>query len=98
MAGTVGLCTGLLLLGLSVVASELRLVARRFAAPSRPAADPRARAALPPFPAGALAGAGEGGPPPFATRDQLQPPIEPTVAPPVAPPELDPAQAGATPA
>jgi len=113
MTGTVGLCTGLLLLGLSVVASELRLVARRLAAP-RPAADPRARAALPPFPAGVQApvAAAEGGP--LFTRDQPSPPpppLDPTAAPPMAPPwhddgprarpdappELDPAQAAAPP-
>src|SRR5215472_1102959 len=80
LAGTVGLCTGLLLLGLSVVAWELRLVARRLAAP-RPAADPRARPVLPPFPSAAQA---EGGP--SFSRDQPPPPsIEPSVAPPVAP-------------
>src|SRR6185312_15178236 len=112
MTGTVGLCTGLLLLGLSVVASEVRLLARRLSAP-RPAADPRARAALPPFPTGAQTpvGAAEGGP--LFARDQPPPPppLEPTVAPPVAPPwhddgprarpdappELDPAQAAAPP-
>ena len=37
LAGTVGLCTGIILLGLSVVARELRLVARRLAAMPRPA-------------------------------------------------------------
>ena len=70
LAGTVGMCTGLILLALSVVATELKLVARRLAAGPRPAADPRARAALPAFP-GAEAG-------PTATA-------EPPIAPPVAP-------------
>ena len=111
LAGTVGLCTGMILLGLSVVARELRLVARRLAAPRAPA-DPRPRAALPPFPAGAQApvAAGEAGP--LYARDQPPPPpLEPTVAPPVAPPwqddgprarldappEADPAQTAAPP-
>jgi hypothetical protein len=53
VAGTVGLCTGLILLGLSVVAMELRLVARRLATGGngRQAAEPRARPTLPAFPA-----------------------------------------------
>src|SRR5579859_4970334 len=87
MAGTVGFCTGLLLLGLSVVASELRLLARRFAALPRPGADPRARAAaLPPFPATAQAGAaaGEGGP--VFSRNQPPPAPDTGQAEPSAPP------------
>src|SRR5215469_13270378 len=69
LAGTVGLCTGMILLGLSVVARELRLVARRLASRRAPA-DPRPRAALPPFPAG------EAGP--LYARDQPPPPpLEP---------------------
>src|SRR5258708_1550448 len=55
LTGTVGLCTGMILLGLSVVASELKLLGRRLAAASRPSGEPRARASLPPFPAGEAA-------------------------------------------
>lgn len=55
LAGTVGMCTGLILLALSVVATELKLVARRLATGPRAAGDARARAALPGFP-GAEAG------------------------------------------
>jgi hypothetical protein len=50
LTGTVGLCTGMILLALSVVASELKLLGRRLAAASRPAGDQRTRAALPAFP------------------------------------------------
>jgi hypothetical protein len=79
VAGTVGLCTGLILLGLSVVAMELRLVARRLATGnSRPAAEPRARPTLPAFPApGTTAAApGEAGPafsqpPPIVPQAEL---------------------------
>ena len=74
LAGVVGVCTGLMLFGLSVVASEVRALARRLVAP-RPAAEPRAaRAALPPFPAAtpAPAATGEGGLP--FSRDNPPPP------------------------
>jgi hypothetical protein len=79
VAGTVGLCTGLVLLGLSVVAMELRLVARRLAAGnSRPVAEPRARPTLPAFPApGAAAAApGEAGPA-FSPPPPIVPQAEP---------------------
>ena len=69
LVGTISLCTGVILLALSVVALELRMVARRLAS-GRPAQEPRARTALPPFPAAAGA------------ADQ----IEPSMAPPVMPP------------
>src|SRR5215475_10223415 len=49
VVGTVGLCTGMIILALSVVASELRMVARRLAI-GRPVQEPRTRAMLPPFP------------------------------------------------
>jgi hypothetical protein len=80
LAGTVGLCTGMILLGLSVVAGELRSVGRRLAAP-RPAGEPRAKAAaLPAFPAAQTQG--DNGP--TFTRDQ-PPPVssqtEPTAPP-----------------
>ena len=69
LAGTVGLCTGMILLGLSVVAWELRSVARRLAAP-RPAGEPRAKApVLPAFPAAQTQG--DSGP--AVTRDQPPP-------------------------
>ncbi len=84
LSGTVGLCTGLILLGLSVVAWELRLVARRLAAAPRPATDPRAKAALPPFPAQP----GEG--PVFSREPSMAAPnagqAKSPVSPPVAPP------------
>jgi hypothetical protein len=79
VAGTAGLCTGLILLGLSVVAMELRLVARRLAAGNyRPASEPRARPTLPAFPApGAAAAApGEVGPA-FAPPPPIVPQAEP---------------------
>ena len=45
---SVAACTGLILLGLSAVLAELKLIARRLAADSRTAAaDVRVRAALP---------------------------------------------------
>ena len=83
VAGTVGLCTGLILLGLSVVAMELRLVARRLAAGnSRPAAEPRARPTLPAFPASGAAPAapGEAGPA-FSQPPPIVPQAEPAAAP-----------------
>lgn len=59
LTGTIAACSGLIVLGLSVLAQELKVVGRRLAAGApRPAAEPRARAALPPFPPAA----GEGGP------------------------------------
>jgi len=82
VAGTVGLCTGLVLFGLSVVATELRLVARRLAAGNgRPAADPRARPTLPAFPAPAAASPVEAGPafsPPPPIVPQAEPPGGPS--------------------
>jgi hypothetical protein len=83
VAGTVGLCTGLILLGLSVVATELRQVARRLVASvnGRPGAEPRARATLPAFPGPAAATPNEAGPgfppPPIAPQAEpsgMQPP------------------------
>jgi hypothetical protein len=86
LSGTVGLCTGLILLGLSVVARELRLVAGRLAAP-RPAADPRGKAALPPFPA--QPGTGEG--PAFSREPSMASPNAGQTEPGVVPPfELEP--------
>ena len=80
VAGTAGLCTGLILLGLSVVAMELRTVARRLASggSARPTADPRARPVLPAFPA----------PGPVASDAGALslPPIVPQSGPPGAPP------------
>src|SRR5215470_3427407 len=72
LAGTVGMCTGLILLGLSVVATELKLVTRRLAVGPRPAGDPRARAALPALPGAEPASA-------------AMAPAEPPMAPPVGP-------------
>ena len=83
VAGTAGLCTGLILLGLSVVAMELRAVARRLAAgaAARPTAEPRARPTLPAFlaPGPAASAPGEAGPA-FSP-----PPIVPQAEPPGAP-------------
>ena len=111
VAGTVGLCTGLILLGLSVVAMELRLVARRLAAGnSRPAAEPRARPTLPAFPAPgpAAAAPGEAGPA-FSQPPPIVPQAEPAALwhedpagrtrPPDAPAEAtEPEQAASAPA
>src|SRR6516164_2884668 len=47
LSGCIGACTGLILLGLSAVVAELKLIARRLAAAPRSAADARVRAALP---------------------------------------------------
>jgi hypothetical protein len=48
LSGCIGACTGLILLGLSSVVAELKLISRRLAADSRSAAaDARVRAALP---------------------------------------------------
>jgi hypothetical protein len=83
VAGTVGLCTGLILLGLSVVAMELRLVARRLASGnSRPAAEPRARPTLPAFPAPGPAAAAPGDAGPAFSQP---PPIVPQAEPPGVP-------------
>ena len=83
LVGAISLCTGAILFALSVVALELRLVARRLAS-ARPAQEPRPRTALPPFPA--AGGADEG---PAFSRDQAPPnagQVEPSTASPVAPP------------
>jgi hypothetical protein len=87
VAGTVGLCTGLILLGLSVVATELRVVARRLAAGNgRAAADPRARPTLPAFPAaGPAAAAQADAGPAFSQPPPIVPQAEPAGAPPVPP-------------
>jgi hypothetical protein len=91
-AGTVGFCTGLILLGLSVVATELRQLSRRLASGGRPAGEPsRPRAALASL--GAAAGAAtapDGGP--LFSRDQPASPLvgtnpaESSSAPPVGSP------------
>ena len=82
VAGTVGLCTGLVLLGLSVVAMELRLVARRLASGnSRPAAEPRARPTLPAFPAPGPAAAAPGEAGPAFQPPPIVPQAEPAGAP-----------------
>jgi hypothetical protein len=111
VAGTVGLCTGLILLGLSVVAMELRLVARRLAAGnSRPAAEPRARPTLPAFPApGPAAAAPAEAGPAFSQPPPIVPQAEPgapwhedpagRTRPPDAPAEVaEPEQAASAPA
>src|SRR6185437_9610147 len=86
VAGTLGLCTGLVLLGLSVLAMELRLMTRRLAAASnvRPAAEPRARPTLPAFPAPgpAAAAPGEAGPA-FSPLPPIVLQAEPAGAPPL---------------
>jgi hypothetical protein len=86
LAGSMGACTGLILLGLSAVVAELKLIARRLAAdPRKVAADARVRAALPQ--ATAAAGpvpAGEGG---FLfSRDEAAAEQPGQVAPSVSPP------------
>lgn len=83
VAGTAGLCTGLILLGLSVVAMELRAVARRLAAgaAARPTAEPRARPTLPAFPAPGPAASAPG----EAGLAFSPPPIVPQAEPPGAP-------------
>src|SRR5690242_4574449 len=87
VAGTAGLCTGLILLGLSVVAMELRAVARRLAAgAARPTADPRARPTLPAFPAPGPAASAQGEAGPAFSP----PPIVPQAEPPGAPAPLAP--------
>jgi hypothetical protein len=111
VAGTLGLCTGLILLGLSVVAMELRLVARRLAAGnSRPAAEPRARPTLPAFPApGAAAATPREAGPAFSQPPPIVPQAEPaapwhedlagSARPPDAPVEAaEPEQAASAPA
>src|SRR6516165_4259951 len=84
LTGTIGLCTGMILLGLSVVATELKFLARRLAAGPRPAADPRARQALPPFPATAAGAAAEAGP--MSQDQQAVAPVEPSPLPRQEPP------------
>jgi hypothetical protein len=74
------LCSGAILFALSVVALELRMMARRLVSGVRPAQDPRARSALPPFPAPAGGPVDDGG----STFDQ-PPPVEPPNAPAVSP-------------
>jgi hypothetical protein len=92
LAGSMGACTGLILLGLSVVVAELKLIARRLAAdPRTAAADASVRAALPQATATGSAPpvpAGEGG---FLfSRDQTAAEqaglVAPAVVPPVSPP------------
>lgn len=89
-AGTVGFCTGLILLGLSVVATELRQLSRRLPSGPRPAGEPRPRAALPSLGPAAAGTAPDGGP--LFPRDQpaLPPvggsPAEPSQVLPGAPP------------
>jgi hypothetical protein len=65
LSGCIGACTGLILIGLSAVVAQLKLIARHLAAaPHGAGADVRARAALPQAPAGgppAPTPAGEGG-------------------------------------
>ena len=90
LSGCIAACTGLILLGLSAVVAELKLIARRLSADSRTAAaDARVRAALPqaaaPVPP-PVVGAGEGG---FLfSRDQsaAEEGGAPAVAPPMSPP------------
>src|SRR6185437_2231997 len=83
VAGTAGLCTGLILLGLSVVAMELRSVARRLAAggAARPTADPRARLPLPAFPAPGPAASAPGEAGPTFSPPPIVPQAEPQGAP-----------------
>jgi|SRR6185312_3461299 len=100
LVGAISLCTGAILVALSVVALELRLVGRRLAS-GRPAQEPRPKTALPPFP-----GAGGGSEGPAFSRDQapqnagefespVAPPLwqEDSRARPDAPREPEPAQA-----
>ena len=64
LSGAVAACTGMVLLALSAVVAELKLIARRLATDSRSAAaDARVRGLLPPVGSGVAqpAGAGEGG-------------------------------------
>jgi hypothetical protein len=75
LVGAISLCTGAILFALSVVAVELRLVARRLAS-GRPTQEPRTRTTLPPFPA---AGGRDQAPP---SADE----VEPSMASPGAPP------------
>lgn len=83
VAGTAGLCTGLILLGLSVVAMELRSLARRLAAggAARPTADPRARLPLPAFPAPGPAASAPGEAGPTFSPPPIVPQAEPQGAP-----------------
>src|SRR5260221_11488534 len=84
LAGTMGLCTGMTMLGLSVVATELKLVARRLVSGPRPAGEPRARATIPAFPGVETASAPmapaepPGSPAPWQEdpRGRQEPPVE----------------------
>lgn len=91
LTGAIAACSGLMVLGLSVLAQELKVVGRRLASGApRPGAEPRARAALPPFPAAAGA-AGEGGP--TFSRDQQgqsSAQVDPSVVPVASPWHEDP--------
>src|SRR5579871_391530 len=87
LSGTVGLCTGMLLLGMSVVALEVRMMARRLAG-VRPDQDPRARPTLPPFPAAAGVPSDDGSP---AIEAPSLAGVQPESA--KAPPAPEPAQA-----
>jgi hypothetical protein len=93
VAGTVGLCTGLILLGLSVVAVELRMMARRLAGGARPAAEPRTKPALPPFPAAGPAAASDQLPPIMPQAEPAVPPLDDSGSRgrPEAPPDVPPA-------
>jgi hypothetical protein len=101
LVGAISLCTGAILFALSVVALELRLMPRRLAS-GRPTQEPRARTALPPFPA-----AGNGSESPVFSRDQVEPSMaapgasphwqEDPRARPDAPPAPEPAQAAPPP-
>jgi len=82
LSGCIGACTGLILLGLSAVVAELKLIARRLAAdPRSAAADARVRAALPQVPS--VPTADEGGFP--FSRDQSAA-EQPIGTPPMSPP------------
>jgi hypothetical protein len=87
LSGCIGACTGLILLGLSAVVAELKLIERRLAAdPRSAAADARVRAALPQVSSAPTppAQAGEGG---FLfSRDRSAAEQMPTEAPPMSPP------------
>lgn len=83
LVGTICVCTGAILFALSVVALELRMMARRLVSGVRPAQDSRARPAMPPFPAPAGGPVDDGGPtfdqpPPVV---QVEPPNAPAVSP-----------------
>jgi hypothetical protein len=77
-AGVVGLCTGMIVLCISAVVAELKLIARRLADPRAAAADARVRTALPPQAATADGGA-------LFTRDRAGAENTGNAAPPVTP-------------